>query len=308
MNALPVHYALGYAERGWVVMPLQPGDNRPHGDILGTGWTFDDVGSRDPRVIEQWWSWDPAANIGVVCGARSRILVLDVDVKRMDGEGSLSEWRNAGNVLPETVTVRTPSGGRHLWFSLPDGEDVRRKTGWLPGVDACGSGGFVAVPPSCKTVPVRSPKPWEPATIEYREYEWHSGKNDTWTMEWAPRFLLEDIRTRKPTVVDRQGRTRSVGGNLPSTEEFLERGFGFFTGSRNTDCYRLSWRLWQRRLDEQEVVAVCLAVYKRTPQTNHPFSWGECYQTIRSARDHWRATREAERELALETLKAWTGE
>jgi hypothetical protein len=43
---------------------------------------------------------------------------------------------------------------------------------------------------------------------------------------------------------------------LPPTEEFLVRGLGWFTGSRDADCFRLACRLWSQYGDETTVVAV----------------------------------------------------
>jgi hypothetical protein len=49
--------------------------------------------------------------------------------------------------LPVAPTVRTGSGGLHLFFAHPGGI-VRNRVGLLPGVDLRGDGGFVVAPPS----------------------------------------------------------------------------------------------------------------------------------------------------------------
>ncbi len=53
-------------------------------------------------------------NIGILCGRVSGITVLDIDVK----DAGLDIWKKIECVYPSfmTPTVRTPSGGLHLYF------------------------------------------------------------------------------------------------------------------------------------------------------------------------------------------------
>ena len=304
MSALPVDFALEYAARGWVVLPLKRERNEPHGDILGSGWTYETVGTSDPEVIRRWWTWDPAANIGIVLGARSGVIVLDVDRKKTDGWESLVAWQRERGWLPEGPVVRTPSGGGHLWFALPPGRDLRRKMSWLRGVDVCASGHQVAVPPSCRKIGTRSPKPWEPATLELREYEW----TRTGPLPVAPEFLLEDVETRTParrSEDEDDARGTGSGDHLPKTSDFLERGLGWFTGSRNQDCYRLAWRLWNAGRGDAHVTEVLTTCWEKTPQDGHPFPWYEVLKTAASARHAWVRQKDSEREAVLEVLRAW---
>ncbi|MFJ1595919.1 bifunctional DNA primase/polymerase [Streptomyces sp. NPDC088261] len=51
--------------------------------------------------------------------------------------------------LPETVTVLTPSGGRHIWLSGPPNVTVPNSAGRLaPGIDVRGAGGYLVGPGS----------------------------------------------------------------------------------------------------------------------------------------------------------------
>lgn len=293
-GSLPVDWALEYARHGLVVMPLRRAGNVPHA-MLDRGWTLETVGSSDPDVVAGWWSadgGDPAANVGIVCGSRSRLLVVDVDVKRRDGRESLREWIAEdpdARGLRGYAWAQTPSGGLHLWFRLPTvvGEDgaeavaeVRRKIGWLPGVDACGDGGYVAAPPSCRWVSIRSPKPWEPGVRELRQYEWRGG--DWRRTAEASAELLADVERREPVHVDGSGNVLKSGSELPPTAEFVAMGFGWFTGSRNTDLYRLAWRLLGRPsgVDPLEIIREC---YEATPDTSD-FGWDEVLKTVESVR------------------------
>lgn len=312
----PLDFALQYADQGLVILPLKRFDTGKTHPMLKNGFSYDWIGSSDLGVVTDWWSdrkwwrhwewtkdkargalkrqppdWeqgDPVAGIGLVTGARSRVLVLDVDRKRVDGRESLIEWQNEHDIsFAHCPAVKTPNNGVHLYMKLEEGQDVRRKVGWLRGVDACGSGGFVALPPSARFVQVSSPKPWEPSYSELREYDWLRGWVDN--LPPAPPELLEDINTRPVTITRQDGSTFATGDGekLPPTSEFRAIGLGFFTGSRNQDLYRLAYRLWSGIRTEDEVVEIVRECYDATPDTSD-FGWDEALKTVYSARERRR--------------------
>ncbi|QDT68644.1 hypothetical protein MalM25_15680 [Planctomycetes bacterium MalM25] len=85
--------------------------------------------------------------MGIATGASSDFFVLDVDGE--EGERSLADLIEQHGELPETVTTKTPRGGRHLYFDLPGDADVRNSAGKLgPKLDVRGDGGYVVAPPS----------------------------------------------------------------------------------------------------------------------------------------------------------------
>ncbi len=98
---------------------------------------------RVPTEAERtvWTKKYPKANRGLVTGAISGVIVLDVDPKR-HGQQALQ-----GRALPPTRTVQTPSGGWHYYFAHP-GHPVPCVPDLLPGVDLKGDAGYVLVPPS----------------------------------------------------------------------------------------------------------------------------------------------------------------
>jgi hypothetical protein len=135
--------ALAYADLGWAVHPLRPRDKRP----LLRDWPH--KATTDVRVIRDWWARWPEANIGVACRP-SDLFVIDLDVKGVaKGEESwtsLKEQHGLGDLV--TPTTRTPSGGRHLFFSA-DGTGLGNSSGRLgAGIDTRGEGGYVLLPPS----------------------------------------------------------------------------------------------------------------------------------------------------------------
>ena len=143
-----VDIALGYAARGYAVLPLHtvieskcscgksdcasPGKHplNPHGVREATC---------DPEQIRAWWQQWPWANIGIATGQRSGLAVIDVD-PRNGGLDHLAELN-----LPETLTAQTGGQGYHFYFRqrgpLPKGK-------LAPGIDMQADGGYVVAPPS----------------------------------------------------------------------------------------------------------------------------------------------------------------
>lgn len=128
--------AMAYALRlRWSVFPLR--GKVPA--IQGGRGCLD--ASSTPEQIRQWWSAMPDANLGVATGARSGIVVIDLDGP--EAEAAFS--RMYGNPpTPSSITGR----GRHIVFEHP-GIEVRNSAGLLgPGIDVRGDGGYIVAPPS----------------------------------------------------------------------------------------------------------------------------------------------------------------
>jgi hypothetical protein len=127
--------------RGWSPIPLRPSDKRP---LL----PWEPYRHRPPLPAELalWRARWPEANVGIVTGAVSGLVVLDVDPEK-DGEASLAALEATFGSLPDTLVVRTGGGGRHLYFAHP-GEPVPCAVGLGPGLDVRGDGGYVVAPPS----------------------------------------------------------------------------------------------------------------------------------------------------------------
>jgi hypothetical protein len=133
--------ALAYCKRGWSVLPVRPRDKRP---LLP--WEPLQRSPAGEAEIRGWFERWPDANIGIVTGAVSGLVVLDIDPQH-DGEESLARLEREHGPLPVTVEALTGGGGRHLYFAHPGGL-VRNKAGLAPGIDLRGDGGYVVAPPS----------------------------------------------------------------------------------------------------------------------------------------------------------------
>jgi hypothetical protein len=129
--------ALWYAEQGWPVFPLLPGEKRP---LPGSHGLHD--ATTDPDQVEAWWQITPDANIGLRTG-------LAFDVFDFDGgEQSALAFKDAivrdGDCPPICGVAVTPRG-MHLYVPAT-GRGNRARI--FDGVDYRGDGGYVVVPPS----------------------------------------------------------------------------------------------------------------------------------------------------------------
>jgi N12 class adenine-specific DNA methylase len=138
--------AVRLAERGFAVFPLRVDAKTP---AVAADW--EGAASTDPARVPQLWR-NPDSNIGIATGP-SHLVVIDLDVAKnpdapiQHGETSLNTLAGE-RAIPATLTVRTPSGGRHLYFLAPDTE-LRNTAGKLgPLIDTRAAGGYVVAPGS----------------------------------------------------------------------------------------------------------------------------------------------------------------
>jgi hypothetical protein len=110
-----------------------------------TAHGFKDATS-NPDELRRIFANPKATMIGMPTGEITGVVVIDVDVK--DGRPGM-EWLNENSHrLPQTRTIRTGSGGLHIYLRWP-GQMIRNSAGKIaPGIDIRGDGGYVVVSPS----------------------------------------------------------------------------------------------------------------------------------------------------------------
>ena len=137
-------WAAHYAAKGLPVFPCKP-DKTPH--VAGGFKTA----TTDARSVASFWAQWPNAMIGMPTGVVSGVWVLDVDVKNgVDGRATLAALVGAITHPALRLRVRTPSGGLHLHYAIPDGAPrLKCSAGKLgPGLDVRADGGYIILPPS----------------------------------------------------------------------------------------------------------------------------------------------------------------
>lgn len=143
--------AAAYARAGWPVFPVrasQPDCLAPESCACKAPLTRHGVdgATTDLAAVELYWRRHPDANVAIATGWPGPV-VLDVDVAHgRPGYASLNEAIRAGLVPAPMATVRTPSGGLHLYYAPTPGQ----RNGSLPerGLDWRAERGYVLAPPS----------------------------------------------------------------------------------------------------------------------------------------------------------------
>jgi hypothetical protein len=148
--------ALAWAARGFRVFPLPPNGTKPSSDWKG----WPEHATTDPDKITAWWQGTDQ-NIAV---CTTGMLVVDIDMK--NGKNGLASWMELHGGF-DTLTVRTRSGGYHLYYS---GADVALSAGVLgSGLDIRSHNGYVVAPGSVvdgKGYAVEIDQPVAPAPAE----------------------------------------------------------------------------------------------------------------------------------------------
>jgi hypothetical protein len=136
-----LEHALTLAAQGFKVFPIAPEAKAPP---LWNDWP----GRATDAVSAAPDAWPRDANIGIHCEG---LAVVDVDVVK-SGVESFNQL-DAIYGFPATYTVRTPSGGQHVYYRLPEGHPgVPNSVEALgKGLDIRSTGGYVVAPGS--TVP-----------------------------------------------------------------------------------------------------------------------------------------------------------
>lgn len=134
--------ALSLAARGWAVFPVGR-QKRPIVDA------WDAKATSDPDKVRALFAPYPTCSVGVATGRASGVFVVDVD--NSDPSHPIHER------LDPTLVVRTPRGGYHYYYAMPEDtsdDDVLRNTAKAKSclgyddVDTRGIGGYVVAPGS----------------------------------------------------------------------------------------------------------------------------------------------------------------
>jgi len=215
--------ARDYLRRGWSVIPVRRGDKRPL-----TAWQGYQERGPSADEVSGWFARWPDANVGIVTGAVSGLIVVDVDAHH-GGEQALAALEQAHEPLPPTIEAVSGGGGRHLYFAHPGGT-VHNRVGLVPGVDLRGDGGLIIAPPSLHA--------------SGRYYRWRPGRAPG-EIEPAPlpEWLLEHLgeRPRHPPGYWRQ---------------LLAEGVA--EGGRNDAIASLAGNLYRHGLDADVITEVLL--------------------------------------------------
>jgi len=225
--AIDVHgAALAYAVRGWSVIPIEARHKRPL-----IAWLDFQSRIATANEIKTWFQQWPDANVGIVTGSTSGLVVVDVDAQH-GGLESIDAMEREHGPLPSTVAAVTGGGGRHLYFAHPGGT-LHNRVGIRPGIDLRADGGCVVAPPSMHP--------------SGRRYAWASGC----APDDVPVAVLP-VRFFDATLV-----TARAGHGLTQWRRLIREGVA--EGERNATLASLTGHLLWRGVDPEVALELLLA-------------------------------------------------
>lgn len=231
-----LEYALEYRISGFSVIPLcsnkQPcwrkkcGDEGGHGKRPLIEWAVYQEQLPTEEEIKMWWRNWKNANIGIITGRVSGIVVLDID-PRNGGDQSIDKKH-----LPVTVTQKTGGDGVHYFFKYQP--NIESHKGFLSGVDFQADKAYIVVAPSIHK----------------------SGK----TYEFCDGLGLEEIEIAPvPEWVLEQNNKKTIKQNSISnqtTDEMIQNG------KRNVTLASIAGTFRKRGLSEVEILPSLLTINK----------------------------------------------
>lgn len=227
-------HALDYANRGLWVIPLHTPRNggcscgkKNCGSVGKHPRTKNGLkdATVDEKQIREWWNRWPNANIGILTGRESGIVVLDVDSEA--GEKALK-----GRHLPPTPVAST-GRGLHRYFAYPNNGKRIKSAKVFEACDIKADGGYVVAPPSLHP--------------SGRQYEWQ----DTLSLSDidladCPQWLIE-----------------LTSGKTDRTDEPAAEKTVFYEGERNNRLASLAGSLRRQGLKENEIADQLLALNRK---------------------------------------------
>ena len=219
--------ALTLLARGWSVIPVEARGKRPI-----VPWLEYQSRLATEKEVEAWFGGRRNSNLGIVTGALSHLVVLDVDAQH-GGSQSLAMLELEHRNLPDTVEAKSGGGGRHLYFAHPGGV-VHNRAGLAAGIDFRGDGGCVVAPPSVHP--------------SGRRYQWATRRSPQ-EMELAalPPWLLRFVHPSDSRA----------GHPLEHWRHLVREGVD--EGSRNSTLASLCGHLLRQGVDPQVALELLLA-------------------------------------------------
>jgi hypothetical protein len=186
-------------------------------------------------TISSWWTLWPDSNIGIITGAASGLVVVDIDDP------------DIAPTFTDTVECRTGSGGRHLYYKHP-GRPVKSSVKVAPGTDSRADGGYVVAPPS--------------RHISGEVYQWVEGPSDT-DMQEAPTWWLDLLEKKRsePSANPADYQLTEGGRNNRLTQKAGHmRRAGFDTPAIAAALHDYNGRHCSPPLDREEVDQIAESV------------------------------------------------
>jgi hypothetical protein len=209
--------ALEYLKLGFNVMPVRPDNKRPYEE-----WLRLQNDRVEPYEVDSWWLNYPDANVAIITGKISNLVVFDLDSQK-----AKDYVKQHG--LPRTPMAYT-SKGVHIFMNYPSilvGNSSDKKI----DLDIRGEGGYVVAPPSVH----------------------ESG----FVYKWSPLNPWNtDIKGMYPWMIEYSQAGSSAEPRERGWQCELLEGVG--QGGRNQAAASLAGRFLNKDLSEDEIIEILL--------------------------------------------------
>lgn len=235
--------ALAYSRRGWHVFPLH---NPTIGGCSCSKTTCDSPGKHprtthglldattDEEQIRSWLVKWPDANVGILTGPPSGLLVVDIDGE--EGEKAFASLTSKHSEI-STLTVKT-GRGRHLYFEHPEIALKNSTSKVGDHIDVRAERGYVVAAPSLHTNGTR---------YEIADAEKELAKVPDWLLT---KMATKSIKRKEDKMQDME--RNAFNDALPICE-----------GTRNDELYKLGSALRGQHGMEQSEIAPILREYNQ---------------------------------------------
>jgi len=240
--------ALEYAKKGFSVIPV---DQKK---VPLVKWEPYQKKKADESEIREWFKIFPAANVGIVTGSISNLLVIDCDTPE-----SILKVQEA---IPDSLLVpceTTPRGGMHFFFSHAEGFVNRARV--AEGIDVRTSGGYIACAPSVNG----------------------NGKRWVWVvslLEVDPPNIINSITSLLLSFSLYRGMTTTQNEYVNISRQVSSNVVMFQEGRRDEDLFHCANCLVKGGMGEQSIKQVLNILAQNC---NPPFSVRETEEKIKSA-------------------------
>jgi hypothetical protein len=258
MNSLDL--ALSCAARGFRVFPVGP-DRKPWLKQWPTKCSSD-----EDQLIKWFTGRYKKAQVSVATGAVSGVIVVDIDNKHgAVAATTFQELVDQG--WPKTMTVRTQTGGLHLYYKNPG--DIKSVSDWRKGIDIRAEGGQVVAPGS-------------------------QGKDGDYSLllDITPVSLPLSLAVLLPRRNEVKGKTNLGMGEMWVPPETVKKG------ERDDTFFRYASSLQAREVSEDNARAMLVEYYESAVEDREGFSLEDALDKVQQVYNRYASnTAGVQREL-----------
>lgn len=260
-------HALELSRKGFTVIPIHPKGKEP----AIPSWAEYQKIRPTEKQIRAWWKDMPDANIAIITGRASRVVVVDLD--------STEYYERFISTFPTGFVAKT-SKGYHLYYMYPNGY-----SDWLSGnppiknMDFRGDGGYVIAPPSIHSSGAK--------------YEWVSLESFGALPPDIVTLVKQHQQTSKVSAIFSNGLVPNQEVRTANDTKWVTdlMSNGSPNGQRNQDLARLAGYFFGKGLPEDLVVMMLTRWYEKTDKKD--FDYDVFEKTIKSVKKTSESTKKS---------------